>query len=371
MSKHKIAVFGAGKIGYAIAALLTRSNRYDLKICDVDSARAQEVAAKFPNTAAAPLNLDSPGDSLALLSDVEAVVSALPFSLNIQVASLAVEANVHYFDLTEDRQTTLGVKEIAKHANCCLMPQCGLAPGFISICAGALVKLFDEIDTVKLRVGALPIYPSNRLKYNLTWSTAGLVNEYCNLCDVIVDHKHTQAFPLEGRESFSLDGDEYEAFNTSGGIGSLWETLEGKARMVDYKSVRYPGHCELIRFLLHDLRLRERQELLCELLEQSVTTTAQDKCLILVEVRGQRGGQFEQKTYASTVYHQEVGGAHLGAIQVTTAAGVCAPLDLLLQGKLGTPTGIFPCESIELAELLKNEFGAYYKDQSALAGIAD
>ncbi|MFX9180922.1 saccharopine dehydrogenase C-terminal domain-containing protein, partial [Acinetobacter baumannii] len=95
--------------------------------------------------------------------------------------------------------------------------------------------------------GALPLYPTNGLKYNLTWSTDGLINEYCNPCEAIVDGQMREVLPLEGLEHFSLDGLDYEAFNTSGGLGTLCETLEGRVDSLDYKTVRYPGHREIVK----------------------------------------------------------------------------------------------------------------------------
>ena len=91
------------------------------------------------------------------------------------------------------------------------MPQCGLAPGFISIVANDLVQRFDAVETVRMRVGALPQFPTDALKYNLTWSTDGLINEYCNPCEVIHEGRQIEVLPLEGLEHFSLDGDRYES----------------------------------------------------------------------------------------------------------------------------------------------------------------
>ncbi len=135
------------------------------------------------------------------------------------------------------------------------MPQCGLAPGFIGIVAHDLAKRLDDVREVKMRVGALPEFPTNALKYNLTWSIDGLINEYCQPCEAIRDGRTQWVQPLEGVEHFSLDGTEYEAFNTSGGLGTLCETLAGKVETLDYKSVRYPGHRDLMKFLLDDLRM--------------------------------------------------------------------------------------------------------------------
>src|SRR5213079_3198697 len=135
-----------------------------------------------------------------------------------------------YFDLTEDVATSDAVAEIAECAaeGQIFMPQCGLAPGFISIVANDLVDWFERIETVKMRVGALPQFPTGELKYNLTWSTDGLINEYCNPCEAIIDGDLRESLALEEIEAFSLDGVAYEAFNTSGGLGTLCETLSGR-----------------------------------------------------------------------------------------------------------------------------------------------
>lgn len=365
-----VALFGSGKIGETICALLCGSKRYRVKVCDSDLGRAQAVAKKFPGAEAHALDLSDAAACLKLLSGCNAVLSALPFYCNVQVAEYALKAKVHYFDLTEDVKTTDAVSKLAHGAPVAFMPQCGLAPGFISICAAHLCRAFDKLDSVKMRVGALPVYPSNRLMYNLTWSTDGLINEYCNWCEAIDQGERKMVPPMEGYERFSLDGCEYEAFHTSGGLGSLCETLAGKVNTLDYKTIRYPGHCELIRFLLDDLRFGSDRDALKAIFERSIPTTKQDKCIIFVEVRGQKNGRFSQLTYASTVYNALIAEQHFGAIQITTASGICAPLDLVLTGKLGTKGGIVQCEDITLPQFLDNEFGRYYRDEKAMGGIA-
>jgi Saccharopine dehydrogenase C-terminal domain len=120
---------------------------------------------------------------------------------------------------------------------------------------------------LKMRVGALPQYPSNALNYNLTWSTDGVINEYCEPCEAIVNGELREVPPLEAREEFALDGVTYEAFNTSGGLGSLCETLKGKVDNLNYKTIRYPGHAAIMKALLQDLRLRERRYILKDILE--------------------------------------------------------------------------------------------------------
>lgn len=367
----QIALFGAGKIGQAITAMLALSGRYTIKVCDISLERAQAVANGIPAASAHQIDLGNQTAIKAVLTDCQAVVSALPYLFNLQVAAYAVECGIHYFDLTEDVQNTAQVRDLAKNSKSILMPQCGLAPGFISIAAHSLAKRFERVETVKMRVGALPIYPSNRLKYALTWSTDGLINEYGNLCEAIIDGQKTMLLPLEGYERFSLDGDEYEAFNTSGGLGSLCESLLGQVTHLDYKSVRYPGHHDLIKFLMHDLRFNSDRETLKHVFERSIATTSQDKCVILVQVDGIIQKRFVQKTYASSVYNGKIGSQQFGAIQITTASGICTPLDLVLSGKFDGRSGLVRCEEIDLKEFLDHPFGHYFRDEKALGGVLD
>lgn len=366
-----VALFGAGKIGEAIAALLASSGRYRVKVCDNDLARARHVAGALPSCEAHELNLSDANGTKAILNDCALVMSALPFFCNKAVAQAAADLGIHYADLTEDIETSRFIAHLSTTAPKSLfMPQCGLAPGFISIAAAHLVGLFDTVDTVKLRVGALPMYPTNRLMYNLTWSTDGLINEYCNPCDVITGGVRQSAPPLEGYERFSIDGDEYEAFNTSGGLGTLYEALHGKVRELSYKTIRYPGHRDLMVFLLQDLRFKDDRESLKKVLERSVPATGQDKCIIFVEATGTIKGHTCSKTYASTVYNQSLFNRSFTAIQVTTAAGICAPVDLLLSGAVRKTSGFIRAEDIALHAFLANEFGRLCRDDKALKGLS-
>jgi len=301
-------------------------------------------------------------DAVALQAALKgryAVLSAAPYHLTGHIAQAARIADVHYFDLTEDVATTRMVKELAEGASTAFIPQCGLAPGFISIVAHDIARRFDSLDAVRLRVGALPQYPSNALSYNLTWSTDGVINEYIERCEAIVDGKLREVPAMEEREEFSLDGTRYEAFNTSGGLGTLCETLEGQVRSLNYKTIRYPGHCDLMRVLLNDLQLRRRREVLKDILENAVPATLQDVVIVFVTVTGEKGGRHVQDTYARQIYGQTVGGVERTAIQVTTAAGICAMLDLLAGGQL-PQAGFRRQEEVPLPVFLANRFGRVY-----------
>lgn len=355
----RILLLGSGKIGAIITELLTSCGDYHVTVADLNKDNLKRLSS-HKNLTTLILDVTDETALSNALNGKYAALSACPFNITKYVARGAAEAGVHYFDLTEDVACTNLVKELAKDAKGALMPQCGLAPGFITIAAYELVKHFDELHNVHMRVGALPKYPSNGLKYNLTWSTDGLINEYCNPCEAIVEGKLTQVPPLEELETFSLDGVSYEAFNTSGGLGTLCDTLEGKVKNLNYRTVRYPGHRDIMKVLLQDLRLMDNRPLLKDIFENSLPLTYQDVVLVFISVSGMKDGQLVQETYANKVYNETINGKVWSAIQVTTAAGICTALDLMAEGKLPSQ-GFVKQEDVLFDDFINNRFGQYYQ----------
>ena len=362
---HTVLLLGSGKIGRMIAWLLSRSGDYQVRVADSDPHMLERVRKQ---SAVETLQLDA-ADSRQLseaMGGCQSVISALSFRHNPTVAEAALRAGASYFDLTEDNATARRTAELAAEARegQIFVPQCGLAPGFISIVARHLVDWFEEVDSVRMRVGALPQFPSNALKYNLTWSTDGLINEYCNTCDAIHDSRRIDALPLDGLEHFSLDGIRYEAFNTSGGLGTLCTALEGRVRELNYRTIRYVGHRDLMSFLLGDLRLSERRDLLKDILERSIPVTFQDVVVTFCTVSGWRKGQLVQLSDARKIYHQTWEGEIWSAIQITTAAGICAVLDLHAAGRLPS-RGLVRQEQVDFQEFIANRFGRHYEQAEA------
>jgi saccharopine dehydrogenase-like NADP-dependent oxidoreductase len=360
----EIVVVGAGKIGATIADLLAETGDYSVLVIDRSAAQLEGLEA--PGIATLALDIADAGALQAVLEGKFAVLSAAPFHLTESIARAAATAGVHYLDLTEDVASTRTVKVLAAGAATAFIPQCGLAPGFISIVANDLAKRFDTLDSLRMRVGALPQFPSNALNYNLTWSTDGVINEYCEPCEAIADGELVEVPPLEEREEFSLDGVTYEAFNTSGGLGTLCETFKGRVRTLNYRTIRYPGHAAIMKALLNDLGLRDRRDVLKDILEKALPATLQDVVIVFVTVSGRRGGRLLQETYANKIYSQRVGARIRSAIQVTTASGICAVLDMLASGALPA-RGFIRQEDIALDDFLANRFGAAYS-QPAQAG---
>jgi saccharopine dehydrogenase-like NADP-dependent oxidoreductase len=361
---HRVLVLGAGKIGSLVACLLAQRGTYEVHLGDITLNTPKRLVEDLRLEGVTPCILDvrHPDAVSAYLSayPVDAILSSLPYFCNPTVAGLALTHGLHYFDLTEDVEVTNQIKILSAGASHAFMPQCGLAPGFISIAAHDLMTHFETLDTVKMRVGALPVHPSNALKYSLTWSTDGLINEYGNLCYGIEAGAKVPLQPLEGYETIELDGLLYEAFNTSGGLGTLADSYAGTVRTMNYKTLRYPGHCEKIHLLMKDLKLNEDRETLKRVLERAIPQTLQDVVLIYASVTGTKDGSLFEENYVKKIYPQCIKGKLWSAIQVTTASSVCSVMDLVLN-RPSQYHGFITQESVSLKEFLGNDFGACFR----------
>ncbi len=343
----KIGLLGGGKVGVTIAAMLESCDFCrETHLADL---RGGLVLPPFSKLRYEPLDFTERQKLDAFVKGKTAVVSAAPFYLNREIAEACARHGVAYFDLTEDVETTTAVRRLAEKAAVPFMPQCGLAPGAINIIG------LPSVRSLELRVGALPLYASNSMKYYLSWNTAGLINEYCHLCDMLYDGRRLKAKALEGIERMTLDGTEYEAFYTSGGVGTLCETYEGKVRELNYKTIRYPGHRDLLKFLLYDLNLIDNRKLLTEIFDQEVPTTETDVVIIYVNVVGQDEQGVKQRSFAKKIYGDQLDGRRYSAIQLSTAAGLVAVLELFSSGRLGH--GFVKQESVGLAEFLSTRWG--------------
>lgn len=359
---YQILVIGAGKIGSLITFLLANSNDYFVHLADVhDTNPHEKCLSTLKNVKYVKLDAN---DTKAVSKFVEqakiqAIISSLPYYCNVPIASVAATCQVNYFDLTEDVKTTETVHEIAKTARTAFVPQCGLAPGFISIVANHLMKNFPTLDTVKMRVGALPINISNSLQYSLTWSTDGLINEYGNLCQAVENGQEITLQPLEGLEQIKIDGLTYEAFNTSGGIGSLAHSYYGKVKDMSYKTIRYPGHCEKIKFLMNDLKLNDDRDTLKRIFEHAIPKTYQDVVLVYVSVSGYQEDHYLEENYVKKFYPKVINGHRWSAIQLTTASGICSVVDLVLTHP-DKYKGFVKQEQFSLDDVIASKFGGYY-----------
>ncbi len=362
MAGQRVLVLGAGKMGSLVACLLAGSGNYTVALASRTPGAAAALAEALGLGRDRGHEVDAADQpALAqLFADgrFDVVISGLPYHANPPVARLAAEHGIHYFDLTEDLAVSRRIQEACAGAESVVMPQCGLAPGLVNIVAADLIGRFEEPDTVRLRVGALPQRASNMLKYALTWSTEGLINEYGNPCEALERGRACTLRPLEGLESLILDGVTYEAFNTSGGLGTMAETYEGRVQYLDYKTIRYPGHCQAFRLLLDELRLNGDRDTLQRIIENALPRTLEDMVLVYVSASGRRGGDFIEESWFRRLYPRQLGDRTWSAIQVATAAGLCGALDVVLADR--GRSGFLRQESISLEAFMATSFGHYY-----------
>jgi saccharopine dehydrogenase-like NADP-dependent oxidoreductase len=358
-----IGIVGAGKIGATIAVLLE-----SCAFCDAVALADVRPGSKIDGLAKASvkrLDVQRRAALAAFVKRCDAIVSAVPYFLNREIVEACARARVAYFDLTEDVATTTLVRTLAAETKgVTFIPQCGLAPGAINIVGGALAASLDSVRSVEMRVGALPLTASNQMKYYLSWSTAGLINEYCQLGEALHGGRRIATLPLDGVERLTIDGVEYEAFNTAGGVATMCETFAGRVAELNYKTIRYPGHRDLMKFLLRDLNLAGQQELLRQIFDQEVPLTEHDVVVFYVSAVGTSGGELVQRSFVRKIRGGTVEGRHLSAIQLTTAAGVVALLELFARGDV--PRSFVRQESITFDEFLSTRWGGRVYGDEAL-----
>jgi saccharopine dehydrogenase-like NADP-dependent oxidoreductase len=349
----KIGILGAGKIGISIAALLDTAAFVDSVILG-----DPQIVGNLDGLRKAcfrQLDVLESSELENFVRDCDAIVSAAPYYLNKTVARACARLDRSYFDLTEDVDTANFVRELAAGSRSTFMPQCGLAPGAINIIGSGLAHSFKSVRSLEMRVGALPLAASNQMKYYLSWSAAGLINEYCRCGEALYQGRRIPTLPLDGVEHLTIDGIEYEAFNTSGGIATMCDTFAGQIAELNYKTLRYPGHTSLMKFLLNDLNLSRKQDLLTQIFDQEVPLTFCDVVVLYVNSVGKDKRELIQRSFIKKIYAQTVRGRPLSAIQLSTAAGVVAVLELFARGHL--PAGFVKQESIALEEFFDTEWG--------------
>ena len=351
MSLNRVLVLGLGKVGTLVATLL-HDSKFQVTGLDAVDRKGLPFATKV-------VDLGDAASLRPLLKDADAVVSCLPFHLNIALSTEAAAAGIHYFDLTEDVATTNHIRKLAETSQGLMAPQCGLAPGFIGIVGADLTKGFEKLRSIELKVGALPKHPRGKLGYAFNWSPEGVINEYINDCEV-VRSGHRQMVPaLEGYELVTINGVQLEAATTSGGLGTMCETYEGRVQDLHYKTMRYLGHFEHIKFIFQELRMQEDRAQLGKILKNALPPVDEDYVFVHAAVEGWIGGQLERKEFVRCYPNMEVGGQMWRSISWTTAASIVAVVEMVRDGKL-PQKGFLKQEEIPLDAFLATQNGSLY-----------
>jgi saccharopine dehydrogenase-like NADP-dependent oxidoreductase len=344
----RVAVVGLGNVGRLIADMLVERG-FEVREVDADESRAAGERASV-------MDVRDPAALEELFAGVDVVVSCLPYYLNTVVATAAHSAGVHYLDLSEDVATSLTVRQLAQSSNTIFMPRCGLAPGFICIVGSALAASLETVDRIELRAGALPRSPNNALGYACNWSPAGIVNEYLNDCEQLRGGELVSVPPLSDLETIVIDGVPYEAFSTSGGLGTMCETFAGRVNRLDYKTIRYPGHRQLMLFMLQELGLGRQREEAVRLLGDAYPPVRDDLVIVYAAADGNTGGRRAREEFVRVYRPRIVAGGARTAIAWTTAAGAVGVIELLAEGSL--PDSGFVCqEDVSLDAFLATSAG--------------
>jgi lysine 6-dehydrogenase len=311
----KIAVIGSGLMGQAVVYDLSRAENVDkVGVYDFDSDLAAEVAHKFGNeiTVAGQIDAGNEEQVVEVLKEYDACVSAVTFKYNPGLTRAAIASGTHFFDLGGNNdvvRTQFEMHEQAQAADVIVIPDCGLAPGMVSILAAAGIKEFDKVTSLKIRVGGLPQNPRPPLNYQMVFSSEGLINEYWEPVVILEDGKKKTVAPMTGLEELEFDGiGKLEAFYTSGGTSTLPDTYKDQIDFLDYKTIRYLGHCQTFKPML-EIGLGSKstvkvegqnvqpREVLKKVLEKNLTFNDPDLVLVKLIFEGSKDNQPKKMTY--------------------------------------------------------------------------
>jgi lysine 6-dehydrogenase len=355
----RILVLGAGRMGLgAVYDLVHQPNVSAVTVADMEPAKVTALmdTINSDKLMGVTINAADYGAIVALMRSHDAAISCVVYRHNLSLAKAAIDAKAHFCDLGGNNSIVdaeLALDEKAKEAGINIIPDCGLAPGMVSILAMYGAEKFDTVDSLKIRVGGLPQDPQPPLNYQIVFSVEGLINEYIEKARVIRDGQICEVESLTELET--LDFPPYgqlEAFQTSGGTSTLPDTFQGRVRNLDYKTIRYLGHCEKFRLLV-DLGLCHSRALsidglaisprrvLGELLVKRFPTVGPDLVLVRLEFVGQQNGKTRKLRYDIVDKYDPVTG--LSAMMRTTAFPAAIIAQMMAAGEM-TALGALPQE---------------------------
>jgi lysine 6-dehydrogenase len=369
----KLAVIGAGLMGRAAVYDFSRNDNVSkIGVFDIDEQLAKDIAEKYGASKAVSGKLDA-GDVEAvrdILNDYDAAVSCVTYKYNPGLTRAAIDAHCHLVDLGGNNdvvRTQLEMNDEAAAAGVVIIPDCGLAPGMVSIIAMDGYQKLTKVDSIKIRVGGLPQSARPPLNYQMVFSAEGLINEYWEPCVILDGGKKKTVNPMTEIELLDFDGvGKLEAFYTSGGTSTLPDTFENKVNFLDYKTIRYPGHCQVFKPML-EIGLASRQpitvgdqqveprSLLKAVLDKNLSFGGLDMVLVRVVLEGELDG--ENKTIVYEIIDRQDTHTGLTAMMRTTAFPAAIIASMAAGGQVDKK-GCFPQElavksSLFLPELKK------------------
>ncbi len=358
----KALVLGAGMMGRAIAFDLHNYSDFEtITVTDIErkTLRSSEKFLKNKKIHFDILDVTKTRDTKKYFEKFDLVISALPYCFNYILSKLAIKTKTHFLDLGGNNDIVKKQRNLfdaAKKADVAIMPDCGLAPGLVSIITKDIVEKLDTVDYVKLRVGGLPQNPKPPLNYQIVFSPNGLINEYVEDAIVLENGKITKRKTMGEIEkiNFPEPFGEMEAFITSGGCSILPYTYKNKIGYLDYKTIRYPGHCEKFKLLLEVGLGREKEmkvknqkisprDVLIALLERDLPAKGKDLVLLKVFSHGKKNGRKENIEYTLIDYFDEKN--KITSMMRTTGYPISIIAQMIERGMI-TKHGVFCNEEI-------------------------
>jgi lysine 6-dehydrogenase len=346
----RAVIIGAGRMAEAVLYDFVQHGTFDeITVADADLSRARELCNKRGEGLARAAAVDAADEAAArkLITGHDVCVAATPYRYNLTLARAAVAARSHFVDMggnTDIVRAELALDEEARAAGVTVIPDMGLAPGMTNVLAASLIATFDDVHELRLRVGGLPREPKPPLSYALVFSVQGLINEYAEPCLVLKDGEITTVPPLSDVEEFDFPpAGRVEAFRTSGGASTLPYTFRGRVRELDYKTIRYPGHCAAVKPLFAlglasdeeisagGVRIRPR-DVLAERLSAALPQGKDDVVLVRCWATGTALGKDKAVTLELVDYADAASG--LTAMQRTTGFPVAVAAAMLAQGAI-------------------------------------
>jgi lysine 6-dehydrogenase len=354
----RMLVLGAGLQGSACAYdLLQNPQVTQVRLADIHLDHLPSFLAPYSGKRLIPTPLDVRDRTavLAVMRECDAVMSAIPYYFNLQMAELAVEAGVHFCDLGGNTEIVFQQKELmeqAKAKGITVVPDCGVAPGMVNILAQYGIEQMDSVDSVRIYVGGLPQNPEPPLNYQIVYSLEGVLDYYTTLSWVVRDGKRAQVTALSERETigFPKPAGDLEAFHTAGGLSTMAWRYEGKIPTMEYKTLRYPGHAEkmeMIRELglldLEPVNVKGTQviprDVFVSVVGPKLTKPSGKDLLVLrVEVTGKKGGKPATRRFDLIDKYDEEHG--ISAMMRTTGYSLSITGQFQASGKV-TPPGVW------------------------------
>jgi len=368
----KLLVIGSGMMGSAATFDMARQSQVDaVTLADTDLKRAKDVAARVNKITgdrkvrAVQLDASSERAAVRVMRGHDAALSAVPYFLNLGLAKAAVEARCHFADLggnnTVVRQE-LALAAKAEKRDVAIAPDCGLSPGMASILGGELVnRLGGRADALRLYVGGLPEKPVPPFHYQLVFSVEGLINEYVEPARILRKGKLVTIEPLTEPEEFHMQGfSPLVAFHTSGGTSTLPETFEGRVGECFEKTLRYPGHYDLLcelkalgLFSSEKMKIGNTEvtprAVMSKLFEGKFAGKGPDVCIMRLEahesvrspgVRGLLGGRLKGRVATFTLVDHYDPKTDMSAMMRTTAFPASIVVQMLASGAIAKRGGV-------------------------------